>query len=209
MPGLPPPDPDELEQLLGFLSQERYVVRLAAFGMTDEQARMAPSVSSLSVGGILKHLTEVQEFWTDIMAGRREPSEDEGEHEYADSFRLAGDQTLQSVLDRYEQVGAETERVARSLGAEHLVAVPHDVPWFPTDVAHWTVRWLLLHLIEETSRHAGHADIVRESVDGATAFPLMAAAENWPPSPWLKPWEPPGEGAGTTGKAEGSSVAAV
>ncbi len=45
MPGLPPPHPDELEQLLGFLAQERYVVRLTAFGMTDEQARMAPSVS--------------------------------------------------------------------------------------------------------------------------------------------------------------------
>jgi uncharacterized damage-inducible protein DinB len=195
MPGLPPPHADELEQLLAFLSQERYVVRLAAFGITDEQARMAPSVSSLSVGGLIKHLAEVQESWTDIMAGRKQPTENDSDHDYSDTFRLVGEETLQGVLDRYEQVGAETERVARSLGPDHLVAVPRDVPWFPTDVDHWSVRWLLLHLIEETSRHAGHADIVRESVDGATAYPLMAAAENWPPSPWLKAWEPPSDSA--------------
>jgi hypothetical protein len=48
-------------------------------------------------------------------------------------------------------------------------------------------------LIQETAPHAGHADIVRESLDGATAFPLMAAAEGWPATPWLQPWEPPAQ----------------
>jgi hypothetical protein len=46
---------------------------------------------------------------------------------------------------------------------------------------------VLLHLIQETARHAGHADIVRESIDGASAFPLMAAAEQWD-VPWMQPW---------------------
>jgi hypothetical protein len=53
------------------------------------------------------------------------------------------------------------------------------------------VRWVLLHLIEEIARHAGHADIIRESLDGATAFPLMAAVEGWPPNPWFEPWMHP------------------
>ena len=53
-----------------------------------------------------------------------------------------------------------------------------------------TARWVLLHLIEEIARHAGHADIVRENIDGATAFPLLAAAEGWPSTPWLQPWQP-------------------
>jgi hypothetical protein len=66
--------------------------------------------------------------------------------------------------------------------------VPKGVPWFPSDVEAWSVRWVLLHLIEEVGRHAGHADIIRESVDGATAMPLMAAAEGWPATPWLQPW---------------------
>ena len=67
--------------------------------------------------------------------------------------------------------------------------VPKGVPWYPDDVDAWSVRWVLLHLIAETARHAGHADIVRESIDGATAFPLMAAAEGWPATEWMQPWE--------------------
>jgi hypothetical protein len=75
------------------------------------------------------------------------------------------------------------------LGQE--VPVPKGVPWYPSDVDNWSVRWVLLHLIEETARHAGHADILREAIDGATAFPLMAAVEGWPETPWMKPWRPP------------------
>jgi hypothetical protein len=52
----------------------------------------------------------------------------------------------------------------------------------------WSVRWVLLHLIQETARHAGHADIIRESIDGATALPLMAAVEGWPPRRTIRPW---------------------
>ena len=70
------------------------------------------------------------------------------------------------------------------------VPVPKGVPWFPDDVDAWSVRWVLLHLIEEIARHAGHADIIRESIDGATMYPLMAAAEHWPETEWLKPWKP-------------------
>ena len=65
------------------------------------------------------------------------------------------------------------------------------MPWFPDDIDAWTVRWVVLHLITETARHAGHADIVRETIDGASAFPLMAAAEGWPATPWMQPWAPP------------------
>ena len=63
-------------------------------------------------------------------------------------------------------------------------------PWNPVDVDAWSLRWVLLHLIEETARHAGHADIVREAIDGATAFELLAAVEGWPATDWLKPWAP-------------------
>ncbi len=59
---------------------------------------------------------------------------------------------------------------------------PED-DWIPAGVV-WTPRWVLLHLIEETARHAGHADIIRESIDGATCWTLMAAAEDWPVQEW-------------------------
>ena len=69
--------------------------------------------------------------------------------------------------------------------------VPKGVPWFPDDVEAWSVRWVLLHLSRRSARHAGHADIVRESIDGATMYELMAAAEGWPATDWLQPWTPP------------------
>jgi hypothetical protein len=47
-----------------------------------------------------------------------------------------------------------------------------------------------MHLVAEIARHAGHAGIIREAVDGGTAFPIMAAAEGWPATPWMQPWEP-------------------
>jgi hypothetical protein len=71
------------------------------------------------------------------------------------------------------------------------VPVPKGVPWYPDDVDAWSVRWVLLHLVEEIGRHAGHADIVRESIDGATMYELMAAAEGWPATEWLQPWTAP------------------
>ncbi len=102
------------------------------------------------------------------------------------------DETLAEVFDLYDAIARETEAVVAAvpdLGQD--VPVPPGVPWYPDDVDAWSVRWVLLHLIAETARHAGHADIVRESIDGATAFPLMAAAEGWPATEWLQPWEKP------------------
>ena len=95
------------------------------------------------------------------------------------------------MIDTYDAVARETEAVIGKIAdLGQAVPVPPGVPWFPDDVEAWTVRWVLLHLITETARHAGHADIVREAVDGATAFPLMAAAEGWPATEWLQPWSP-------------------
>jgi len=69
--------------------------------------------------------------------------------------------------------------------------VPQDAPWFPKEVSLWSVRWVALHLVEELARHAGHGDIIREAIDGATMYELVAGREGWPETPWLKPWRPP------------------
>ena len=85
---------------------------------------------------------------------------------------------------------AQQRSVLRLTDLGQRVPVPQGVPWYPDDLDAWSVRWVLMHLIAQTARHAGHADIVREAIDGATAFPLLAAAEGWPATPWLQPWEP-------------------
>ena len=96
-----------------------------------------------------------------------------------------------ATLARYAEVAARTTAVIAAVpDLGQAVPVPKGVPWFPDDVDAWSVRWVLLHLIQETARHAGHADIVREVLDGATAYPLMAAAEGWPKTDWMQPWEP-------------------
>jgi len=188
MPGQVPPVADEREGLLAYLAQQRAVIRVAAYGLTDEQARAVPTPSALSVGGLIKHVISVESYWIDLAAQRELPN---SQDEYEANFRLGADETMQSVLDRYDVVAKETESfIAGVADLGQPVPVPQGVPWFPADVEAWSVRWVLLHLIQETARHAGHADIVRESIDGATAFPLMAAAEGLPATPWLRPWEP-------------------
>ena len=186
MPGNVPPVADEREGLLAFLDQQRQGVRNAAFGLTDEQARQAPTVSTLSVGGLVKHLAQMERNWASIMVQRAGQDAD-----YDDGFRLREDETLADVLADYAKAAEETTAaVAGIADMGQPVPVPKGVPWFPDDVDAWSVRWVLLHLIEETARHAGHADLVREAVDGATCWPLMAAAEGWPATPWVQPWQP-------------------
>jgi hypothetical protein len=182
---------DEREALTSYLAQERYVLTLTAHGLSDEQARMSPSASPLSIAALIKHSAAVEEFWIGLTQGIV-PDRDRGADEYEDNFRVGPDETLDRLLDRYAEVAAMTDAVLE--GIEDLgqaVKKPAGVPWFPEDVDAWSVRWVLLHLISETARHAGHADIVRETIDGATAFPLMAAVEGWPETPWMKPWEAP------------------
>ncbi|MGW3958656.1 DinB family protein [Amycolatopsis sp. NPDC005003] len=185
------PVADERDGLLSFLEQQRYVLRLAAHGLTDEQARLASTKSTLSVGGLIKHVAATEYGWMDTVLQVPQKPFAEAVAEYEDAHRLRPDETLAGVLARYDEVAARTAEVIAGIGdLGQAVPVPKGVPWFPQDVEAWSVRWVLLHLIQETARHAGHADIIREHIDGATAFPLMAAAEGWPESPWIKPWTP-------------------
>jgi uncharacterized damage-inducible protein DinB len=190
MPGLAPCHTDEHDLLLGAVAQQRQVVRLTAYGLTDDQARQAAVAPSLlSVGGLIKHVTFVEHNWIDMILDRERPAA--AGDDYTDAFAMQADETLADVLAASVAVGEETERVVRAIpDLGQRVPVPPGVPWYPQDLDAWSVRWVLMHLVAEIARHAGHADLIREVVDGATAFPLMAAAEGWPAAPWMQPWEP-------------------
>jgi uncharacterized damage-inducible protein DinB len=183
---------DERELLLAYLAQQRAGIRYAAYGLHEAQARLTPSASVLSLGGLIKHVAAMERGWIDLVLQRQQsPSRHEAASHYEEGFRLRPDETLTDVLADYATVARDTEVVIRATpDLNQPVPVPKGVPWFPADVAAWTVRWVLLHLIEETARHAGHADIIRESIDGATMYALMAAAEGWPATDWLQPWTP-------------------
>jgi uncharacterized damage-inducible protein DinB len=186
MPAHVPPVTDEREALVGYLAQMRYVLELTAYGLTDEQARTRHELTTMSVGAVIKHVTQTERYWVDLVLGESTSTE----ADYADAWTMSDDDTLDGLLAAYRAVAARTTEVLADLDLDRPVPVPRDAPWFPDDVEAWSVRWVVLHLITETARHAGHADITRQAVDGATHHPLMAAAEGWPSTPWLQPWVP-------------------
>lgn len=193
---MPPSTTDERGTLLNFLEFQQNAFFAVSYGLTDEQARSKPAVSALSIGGLIKHVAGVQKGWAQRAATAPDfpPRDDrpmeEIMAEYADQYVMRDDETLEQLLDELRKQNEETLRVIGAADLETPVPVPHDVPWFPRDVDHWSVRWVALHLIEELTRHAGHADIIRESIDGATMYELMAAKEEWPETDWIKRWKP-------------------
>ncbi|WP_078843360.1 DinB family protein [Streptomyces albus] len=165
---------DERGALLAYLEAQRGAVRRALLGLTEEQAARKPSASGLSLSGLLKHLVEVEDGWVRTGRGLRYATERD-ESNWQESFRLVGDETIAGKLAEWEEVAARTERFVREVpDLDATFALP-EAPWFPPG-AERSMRWLVLTLIQEVARHAGHADIIRESLDGKTAFELVDAA---------------------------------
>ena len=211
MPGNAPPVATEREAISTYLRQQHDAIRIAAYGLTDEQAHQVSSRSAITIANLVKHVTHTERTWMErARAGAVRPADARptvvqagGSHgetgrspgsakEYGDDWNADGE-TIEDLMAAFDEVARNTEAAAldESLDLDQPVPVPRDTPWFPKDVEAWSVRWVYFHLIEELARHAGHADIVREHVDGATMYELMAGAEGWPETPWLKPWRPP------------------
>ncbi|ACQ78512.1 protein of unknown function DUF664 [Beutenbergia cavernae DSM 12333] len=190
---------DERTLLLTSLAAQRQLLRTATFGLTEDEVRVTPSASTLSLGGLVKHVALTEQDWSDrvrdadrVARGLPSRLDQDGDRTeawaaYARGFRLDDDETLAGALAFYADVAAETEATVSAVDLDLIVPVPPD-PWFaPGEV--WTARRVLVHLLAETAQHTGHADIVRESLDGATAYPLRAAAEHWDAGGWVTPWE--------------------
>jgi uncharacterized damage-inducible protein DinB len=162
----PPATGSELEQITGFLDFLRATVLWKAEGLDAEQFRRSLPPSSLTLGGLLHHLALVEESWfEERFSGlpTREPWS--GVDWKADpdwEFRTAADHDPDELRQRYRDACERSRAVvARADGLDQL-----SVRAWP-DGTHWNLRWMLLHMIEETARHAGHADLLRESIDGA------------------------------------------
>lgn len=194
MTAMPPPIADERAGLIEYLKAQHYAYHAIAFGLTDEQARATPTVSALSIGAIIKHVTACQRGWLERVAAapllteRDQRPMEEQAADYQDEFLMRDDETLTDVLQRFDAGNAEAIALIESVDLGTAVPIPQDVPWFPKDFPAWSVRWVLFHLIEELARHAGQADIIRETIDGATLYELLAGLEDWEPTPWITPW---------------------
>lgn len=192
MPGTPAIVGDERENLLSYVEQQAYVLRLTTYGLTDEQARTRPTRSALTLGGLVKHVSATVRAWQRTITGAEAaPGDRAAEFTMTEADRLA-DLTadLETACAQLRAALREVD-LGREMPAE-------KVPWSP-DIDTYSVRYVLAHLIDEIARHTGQADILREQLDGADAASLMAAAESWPANEWVRPWSAP-EAPATAGK---------
>ena len=170
------PHADERDDLLEALAKHRALFWGTVEGLSDEQAAATPTASELCLGGLVKHVAAVERQWCSFI--RSGPDDGPGIDwsdidwsapppevlAYRDQFRLVEGETLASVLEDARSAAAETEGLVRTADLGHRWPLP-SAPWFPPG-ATWSVRRVVVHLVAEISQHAGHADILRESIDG-------------------------------------------
>ena len=165
----------ERADLLATLAKTRHFMRFPARSLTGEQAGQRSTASELCIGGLIKHVTAVEEVWANFIVHGPAPQQDFAamtETDWAaraEEFRLLPGETLDGVLARYEQVAARTDELVTSLadlGVSHPLP---KAPWYAPG-ERWSARRVLMHIIAETAQHAGHADVIRESIDGAKSM---------------------------------------
>ncbi|GAA0972869.1 hypothetical protein ENKNEFLB_01872 [Nocardioides aquaticus] len=189
-----PPVRDERDGLRAYLLQQQDAFRVVVTGLDEASMGVAAAGrSTLTLGALVKHVTAIQRGWLDqaraapaALHDDRPPEQQHAEH--AASWSWTSADTVAGALGAYDTVCVAVLDAVTALDLDTAVPPAPD-PWNPTDVV-WSVRWVWLHLLEELARHAGHADLVRENLDGATMYELVAAHEGWPATDWLTPWTP-------------------
>jgi uncharacterized damage-inducible protein DinB len=157
---------DEKADLLGALAKHRYLFRYTVQGLTDEQAATTPTASELCLGGLVKHVAYGERDWISFVLEGPSAMEftEESFAKHAATFRMLPGETLDGLLAEYERIAERTEAVVAALPSLDVSHPLPEAPWF-TEAA-WSARQVLIHIIAETAQHAGHADILRETIDG-------------------------------------------
>ncbi|AEF41431.1 DinB family protein [Hoyosella subflava] len=159
----------ERAELLEALATQRGFLRYTVQHLTDEQARQRTTVSELCLAGLIKHVTASERGWMNFVLNG--PSalgnmEDIDYEARENEFRLLENETLDGVLAEYDEVAQRTAQIVAELPTLDVSHPLPDAPWFPPGVR-WSARRVLAHILAETAHHSGHADILRESLDGS------------------------------------------
>ncbi|HEX5117499.1 MAG TPA: DinB family protein [Pseudonocardiaceae bacterium] len=154
----------ERDDLLATLATQRHFLRHTVRDLTDEQAALRPTRSELCLGGLIKHVAQTEDDWLHFAVGGAEAMTIDPET-WLGKFQMTANDTLAAILDQYAQVAERTSELVGTLDLDTSYELPRR-PWFEPG-ARWSVRRVLLHVLRETAQHAGHADILRESIDGA------------------------------------------
>jgi len=174
--------PGERGDLLETLRMHRGFLRHTLTGLSEEQARATPTASALSVGGIVKHVVAVEKQWADFcVEGAAGAPQIDWESidwanppemflEFQQQFVLGPDETVEGTLAAYDEVAAATDALVANadLDLDRTWVLP-AMPWFEKDGIR-SVRRSLYQIVAETAQHSGHADIIRETIDGQTTM---------------------------------------
>jgi uncharacterized damage-inducible protein DinB len=164
---------DERSLLLLLLEHQRTAFRNAMSGLTEEQARSVPSASEMSLSSLLKHVIDGEESMTARVLGTPRAEGSDPVAAWMAAWNVAEDETVDVLLARLDRAGRATEAaIAAEPNLGRDVHLPADVAKWMTPGVVFTVRFMLVHQLEEMARHAGHADIIRQSIDGARADTL-------------------------------------
>ena len=160
----------ERAELAETLAKHRNFLRFTTKGLTDEQAAARATVSELCLGGLIKHVAAVERNWAGFIVEGPGPLGDWDDPDqmqaYLDGFRMLPGETLAGLLDDYAAAATQTDELLATLPDLDALQPLPEAPWYEKG-ATWSARRVFLHLIAETSQHAGHADIIREAIDGA------------------------------------------
>lgn len=182
---------DESTSLLRYVEQQLDALRASAFGLTEEQLRATPCTSALSIAGLIKHVTYgMRGAATRLREGTVPSLDQEAYLRYQDSFTPTDDDTGAALLAAFD--AARADYVAE-LGAADpdSDATEPPAPWFGSfEPQPIRLRYYLLHQVEEMARHAGHADIIREQLDGMAVPALVMTLEGMPANDFFQPYVP-------------------
>lgn len=155
---------NERDTLLGMLNKQRAVMLWKLEGLTEEQARLSPVPSGTSLLGMVKHLADVERWWfVEFIGDGRDWTNDEVRAlRPDDEFVAVEGETIASISQGYADAVAQSDEVIARAATLDVTGSLRGEPR--------SLRWVLGHMIEETARHAGHADIIRELVDGVTGY---------------------------------------
>ncbi len=155
------------------LADQRALFRITLRGVDDEQARRRTTVSELTLGGLLHHLVNCERHWTSVIVQRDENAELDVS-KFGGEYVMAAEETVAGLLATWDEVAAATAELIRSVDSLDSSIPTPTAPWTPERI--WqSVRYTVLHILREIAHHSGHADIIREALDGANSTAQRAS----------------------------------
>ncbi|HIT76882.1 MAG TPA: DUF664 domain-containing protein [Candidatus Avipropionibacterium avicola] len=172
----------ENDALAAFAANQLRQIAASLHGLTPEQIRATPSASAMSLAAVARHVLFVSRkgLLAQLSVDFDPATVEYDEHDWAagavEPKGVRDDDTAEILIAELHELATWAETVISTTDLERRIPVP-DQPWFPSDLDTWPARWVAMHAVEEYARHAGHADIIRESIDGRGAYELNDLAE--------------------------------